>query len=189
MDRKDKFEIELAVKKAAEISRVPEKLIHGLLGNIPSLFSLGVENLLHKSIIFSRWSLAGSITGTFTILVSWNDFYEFYPKLVIKTFLVLQLLSIVSGLLYLLKAEVKEALEKSVEAKIKELKESFDAILMENPNIISDLKKNKDKTLVDSFDDAFEKIAKHLVSATFLWGQLFFLSIGLILLIVSALMK
>lgn len=182
MDNKEKIELEESVKKASEITNIPVEIINGFLVGIPGIFTGGFEKLSQRSVIFSRWCLAGSVTATFTVLISIREMIEVYSKWPVKLFIVFQFFSILFGLIHLFKAEIKEAVSKSVEEKMDIYKVLFAEV--------SKLKAYEDfKTKADALrfegaiQIAIEKFVKHLVSAKFLAMQTIGLFFGLCCLI------
>lgn len=166
------------ILKRSHESQIPAELIFTILEKSPDTFIGGLDRLLKKSVLFSRWILAGSLTATFAVIMSLNELKSIYHFNVLKIFIVCQFLSIFSGSVFLFKNEVKEAISNAFEGKAVQLLDEI-KVLLKNSSMIEKYERNS-KSAEQIIDDTFKELGKRLWKGRWLYAQISSALIGLI---------
>jgi hypothetical protein len=173
------------ILELSEKKNVPPELVFTIFSKVPEILIGTLDNLFKKSILFSRWTLAGSITATFTVIASLKELMSFYQTEVLKWFLICQVLSMFSGALFLLRNEIKEAAINSLEGKIDlyliELKE----IIFKHTSI--EQIQNKEKSAEQVFDETIKNLVGRFWKGSMLYLQIVSAFVGLLAIVINAL--
>lgn len=167
---------------------IPKEALEVVVTFLLELFLPTAEILLSRATQLSRWCLAGSTTGIFTVLMSISDLKDTYGHFSLKFFLSIQILSMLSGLWFLFNNEIESAIHQSFLKREKEFDEKVETLIQQH----GDWRKNDQADNLSFYRKILSILKKALnqaLRAKFLFIQIIFLVTGLLALVVDALMN